>query len=187
MHASALRALEFDRIVSVVTGLSITPLGRDRLAELQPMTDAARVTAAQRATSEGTRVLADHPGFPLRAPSDLEEILDGLNVEGRPLEPLRLFGLSEYLESIEQSRAAVRKLTGSFPILTALVDAVASFKGEIADVRRKIDPSGEVADNASPALAQIRDRLGATDRNCAPRSMDSYAAPRRRSTYSSRW
>jgi DNA mismatch repair protein MutS2 len=159
MHASALRALEFDRIVAVVAGLAVTPTGRDRLAELCPMTDAARVAAAQRATSEGTRFLADHPGFPLRAPSDLEAILEAVTVEGRPLEPLRLFGLSEYLESIEQSRSAVRKLTGSFPILNGLVDTVASFKGEIADVRRKIDPSGEVADHASPALASIRERL----------------------------
>jgi DNA mismatch repair protein MutS2 len=46
-----------------------------------------------------------------------------------------------------------------FPILRELVERVASFKGEIADVRKKIDPSGEVADNASPALASIRDRL----------------------------
>src|SRR3712207_1218005 len=104
MHASALRALEFDRIVAVVAGLAVTPTGEDRLAELRPLTDAATVVAAQRATTEGTRFLADHPGFPLRAPSDLEAILDGLSVEGRALEALRLFGLSEYLESIEQTR-----------------------------------------------------------------------------------
>ena len=159
MHASALRALEFDRIVSVVTGLAVTPTGRDRLSDLHPMTDASRVGAAQRATSEGVRFLAEHAGFPLRAPSDLEEILDALTIEGRPLEPLRLFGLSEYLESIEHSRTAVRKLSGSFPILVGLVDSVASFRNEIADVRRKIEPSGEVADNASPTLASIRDRL----------------------------
>jgi DNA mismatch repair protein MutS2 len=158
MHASALRALEFDRIVTVVTGLAVTPPGRDRLDELHPMTDAGRVVAAQRATTEAARFLSDHPGFPLRAPSDIHEILEGLGVEGRALEPLRLFGLSEYLESIEQSRDAVRKLAG-FPILNGLVETVASFKGEIADVRRKIDPSGEVADNASPALAAIRERL----------------------------
>ncbi len=158
MNANALRSLEFDRIVSVVIGLGVTPPGRDRLAELHPMTDAGRVVAAQRATTEAARFLGDHPGFPLRAPSDLEEILEGLNVEGRPLEPLRLFGLSEFLESIEQSRAAVQRLSG-FPILTGLVERVSSFKGEIADVRRKIDPSGEVADNASPALASIRERL----------------------------
>ncbi len=159
MHPGALRALEFDRIVAVVTGLAVTPTGRNRLAELHPSTVAAEVIAAQRATTEGTRFLADHPGFPLRAPSDLDEILDALGVEGRGLEPLRLLGLAGYLESIEQSRQAVVRVGAAFPLLRVLVETVASFKQEIADVRRKIEPSGEVADNASPALASIRDRL----------------------------
>jgi len=159
MHAGALRALEFDRIVEVVSGLAVTPTGEARLAELQPAVDAPRVMALQRATSEGTRFLADHPGFPLRAPSDLEDILDALAVDGRALESLRLLKLGDYLESIEQSRQAIRKVGSAFPILSQQVDAVASFSHEIANVRRKIEPSGEVADNASPALAQIRDRL----------------------------
>jgi DNA mismatch repair protein MutS2 len=137
----------------------MTTAGAARWAELHPMTDASRVIAAQKSTSEGTRFLADHPGFPLRAPSDLHEIIEALGVEGRPLEPLRLIALADYLESIEHSRTSVTRLEGGFPILRGLVDAVAAFKGEIADVRRKIDPSGEVADNASPALASIRERL----------------------------
>ncbi len=90
MHPGALRALEFDRIVSVVTGLAVTPTGRAQLARLTPMTDASAVARAQRATTEGTRFLADHPGFPLRAPSDLDRIIAALGVEGRALEPLRL-------------------------------------------------------------------------------------------------
>ncbi|MSO45162.1 MAG: hypothetical protein EXQ59_00115 [Acidobacteria bacterium] len=159
MNAGALRALEFDRIVSAVADLAVTPTGQARLAELRPSTDAATVVAAQQATSEGVRFLADHPGFPLRAPADLDEILDLVGVEGRALEPLRLIGLSNFLESVEQSRHAVLALTTPFPILRALVQAVASFRGEIADVRRKIDLIGEVADNASPALAGIRERL----------------------------
>src|SRR5688500_2108439 len=108
MTLGALRALEFDRIVSVVVGLAVTPTGRDRLAELHPGADVARVLAAQRATTEGTRFLADHPGFPLRAPSDLGAILDALSVDGRPLEPLKLIGLADYLESIEHTRSAIR-------------------------------------------------------------------------------
>ena len=159
MHAGTLRALEFDRIVAVVTGLAVTPTGRDRLADLNPLTDAASVVGAQQATSEGTLFLAEHPGFPLRAPADLEEILDALGVEGRALEPLRLLGLSDYLESIEQSRSAVSKLQAPFPILRGLVETVASFRGEIASARRKIDQAGEVVDDASPALAGIRERL----------------------------
>ena len=159
MNPGTLRALEFDRIVSAVVDLAVTPTGQERLAELQPLTDVALVVAAQKATTEGTRFLADHPGFPLRAPSDLEAIIDALGVEGRSLGAIKLVALADYLESIEHSRAAVRNATTMFPILRELVERIASFKGEIADVRKKIDPSGDVADNASPALASIRERL----------------------------
>ena len=96
MHAGALRALEFDRIVSVVAGLAVTPTGEARLTQLEPMTDASAVVRTQRATTEGTTFLADHPGFPLRAPADLEAIIGALDVEGRALEPLRLFGLADF-------------------------------------------------------------------------------------------
>ncbi len=159
MHAGALKTLEFDRIVTIVAGLTVTPTGLVRLSELAPQTDVGSVLAALRATTEGTRFLSDQPGFPLRAPSDLDAILDSLGIEGRALEPLRLYGLAEYLESIELTRKAITTLGASFPILARLVETIASFKGEIADVRRKIDPSGEVADHASPKLASLRERL----------------------------
>jgi DNA mismatch repair protein MutS2 len=159
VNPGTLKSLEFDRIVGAVADLTVTPTGRERLLGLEPLTDATRVVGAQKATSEGTRFLADYPGFPLRAPSDLESILDALGVEGRPLEAGRLVALADYLESIEQSRTAVRNATAMFPILRELVERVASFKGEIADVRKKIDPSGDVNDHASPALAGIRERL----------------------------
>ena len=159
MQSGALRALEFDRIRSVVSGLAVTSLGRDRLAAVEPDTNASSVIAAQRSTTEGVRFLGDHPGFPLRAPIDLDETIDALGIEGRALEPLRLLGLADYVESIELTRQAVAKVGAAFPILRALVDNVASFRQEVADVRRKIEPSGEVADHASPALASIRERL----------------------------
>ena len=159
MHAGALRALEFDRIVSVVSGLAVTSTGHRRLAELHPSTDAAEIAAAQQATTEGTRFLADHPGFPLRAPADLDAILDALAVDGRAIEPLRLIALADYLESVEQSRRLVVTLGDQFPVLGGLVKAIASFTNEIALVRRALDGSGEVRDEASPALASIRGRL----------------------------
>jgi DNA mismatch repair protein MutS2 len=159
MNPGALRALEFDTIVRMVANLAVTPTGRTRLASLRPATDPAAVVAAQRATSEGVRFLADHTGFPLRAPTDLEDLLAALAVEGRPLEPPRLLALADYLESIEATRQGIRSAGAAFPVLGSLVEAVASFGREIADVRSRIEPSGEVADDASPALASIRDRL----------------------------
>jgi DNA mismatch repair protein MutS2 len=140
MKANALEALEFDQIVALVTELAVTSTGRDRLEAMTPLTDQERIIAAQRATTEGRRFLADHPGFPLRGPADLDAILGALGVDGRALEPLRLFGLAEYLVSIEQTRSVVLRVGPAFPILSSLVAGLASFKHEIADVRRTIEP-----------------------------------------------
>ena len=159
MNAGTLRALEFDRIVTIVADLAVTPMGRAEIESLAPITGPTRVAAALGATSEGVRFLLVHPGFPLRAPAELEAALEGLATEGRALEPLRLLGLADFLESIEQSRKSVAQSGTTLPFLMRLVGGVASFRDEIADVRRKIEPGGEVADNASPALASIRDRL----------------------------
>jgi DNA mismatch repair protein MutS2 len=159
MHPGALRALEFDRIVSVVAGLALTPTGRRRLSALQPMAGVRDVIAAQRATSEGRRFLDANHGFPLRAPSTLEAILDSLAVSGRALEPQPLLDLADYLDSIAAARAGVERVAAAFPILRAVVDPAATFAGEIAAIRRAIEPGGAVSDHASPALAAIRGRL----------------------------
>jgi DNA mismatch repair protein MutS2 len=159
MNPNALRALEFDHIVSVLSDLAVTPTGRNALEAVHPSTDPSEVAAALRTTSEAVRFLGDHPGFPLRPPTDLEALIDALAVEGRALEAPRLLAFADYLESIEHSRAAIAKLGSAFPLLRAVADAAALFKEEISDVRRKIASSGDVVDEASSALSDIRGRL----------------------------
>ena len=159
MNAGTLRALEFDRIVAVLAGLAVTPTGRDRLEALQPSIDADAVAAALTGTSEAVAFLADHPGFPLRAPSDLPVIIASLEVDGRALDPPHLLALADYLDSIEHSREVIAKAGAALPTLRAVAARAAGFKGESADVRKKIAPSGEVVDEASAALSSIRGRL----------------------------
>jgi DNA mismatch repair protein MutS2 len=157
--ALALRTLEFDRIVEVVTGLALTPLGETSLAELHPHTDPAAVAEALNATTETTAFFESNPLFPLRAGAGIEDALAVLNVEGQLLDPLPLRSVADFLDSIELTSLAIRQATGSFPILTRVVGRAASFKHEVGQVRRAIDPGGEVLDQASPALGSIRDRL----------------------------
>jgi DNA mismatch repair protein MutS2 len=159
MQPSALRALEFDRIVEAVTGFALTPMGAERLSRLQPSTDPQQVAQWQAATTETVRFVAAHGVFPLRASSDLPQILASLSVEGRALESVRLLALSTFLDSIDDAHAGIRRAPGSYPLLDAASAGAASFKGETAQVREKIDPSGEVVDHASPELRLIRDRL----------------------------
>ena len=159
MHRAAQQALEFPRIVEIVRGYAATPLGRDRLAGLRPQADPRRVAQLLGATTEGTRFIADGGLFPLQAPADIGSTLSALAVEGRPLEPVRLIGLADFLDSVDQTRAAIKRAAGSYAYLASLVDSAASFKAEAADIHHKIDPGGEVNDQASGELRAIRERL----------------------------
>jgi len=159
MQPGALRALEFERIVEAVRTFALTPTGDEGLGRLAPSTDPQQVAELLAATTETARYLASNALFPLRASDDLPQILTALAVEGRALEPLRLLGLADFLDSIDETRVSIRRASGSFPLLDAASGGAASFKGETAQTREKIDPSGEVVDHASPELKVIRERL----------------------------
>jgi DNA mismatch repair protein MutS2 len=159
MHAAVLQALEFTRIIDVLRGCAATPLGAERLSNLRPLSDPRKVAQSLAATSEGVRFNELVGGFALSAPADLASILGSLAVEGRALEPLRLLAMAEYLDSVDTTRAAIKRTDHSFPILKALAEGGASFRNEIAETRHTIEPSGEVSDNASSELKAVRERL----------------------------
>ncbi|HTL01913.1 MAG TPA: Smr/MutS family protein [Vicinamibacterales bacterium] len=159
MHPGTLRALEWDQIVDLVGGFALTPLGAARLAELQPHTEASTVSQLLAATTEGVKYLDHNPPFSLHAPEDLPSILASVAVEGRPLEPLRLIAFADFLDSVGLTCANIRRVSGPFPTLKAIAENCGQFKPQIAEVRRQIDPSGEVNDSASPELARLRTQL----------------------------
>ncbi len=159
MQSAVLRALEFDRVVEMVRGFALTPMGDERLARLAPATDPQKVAQLLAATTETTRYLAANALFPLRASTELPQILAALAIEGRALEPLRLVALAAFLDSVDEAKAAIRRTPGSFAYLEAATGPAASFKTETTQVRDKIDQSGEVVDDASPELKLVRERL----------------------------
>src|SRR3954453_20803504 len=85
MQHGALRALEFDRIVDAVRRLAQTPPGGERLTRLHPLDDAREVTSALATTGEAARFLSGTGEIALRAPAELDAIVDALAVEGRAL------------------------------------------------------------------------------------------------------
>ncbi len=161
MHAGTQTTLEFDRVVEVVASHALTPLGARELRELRPLTDRRAVQTALALTTEGVRFLAaNEGGLPLEAPDDLAEILSRLAIEAHPLAPIDLRKLADFLQSLERSCRAVRAAAdGPYPALTAIANGCAAWKRECEDVERKIDPAGDVNDDASPELKTIRSRL----------------------------
>ena len=146
MQPGVLRALEFDRIVEALQSFALTPMGEERLGRLAPSSEPSKVAELLTSTSETRRYLSSNPLFPLRASTDLPQTLEALAVQGRMLEPLRLLTLADFLDSIDEARVGIRRMSGSFGSLEAVTANASSFKRETAQVREKIDASGEVVD-----------------------------------------
>lgn len=169
MQASTLTALEFDRIREILAQHALTPLGRARALALEPSVDTAEVSVRLALTSEAVQFASGGGSLGLWAPDDLDAILEILSVEGQILDPMQLVGLARFVDSVDGVVGGIRRTAGSepehassprpFPRLFALVGASRPFVQEIGAVRRAIDASGDVNDNASPLLRDIRERL----------------------------
>ncbi len=156
MQSAVLRALEFDRIREALAREAATPLGRERAFTLEPATDPADVrrrleVATEALAFEKSRSLA------LDGPEDLDDVLDQLGIADQPLAPLQLLGLARFMASVGSVVDGIRG--ASAPLLSELVASVRGFDDEISAVRRAVQPSGDVDDNASTALRDIRDAL----------------------------
>jgi len=183
MHPGALKALEFDRVVAAVRRLARTPLGEARLNDLAPLTDPRRVEQALAGTTEAAAYLAANGGFALTAPSGLQAALGALPIEGRALEAAALLALAEFLLSMEQTRAAVRRASGgSYPLLRGVVESASSFEEEARAIQQAVEPSGDISDEASPELRAIRERLR-KQRSRLRTALESYLRGRETSKY----
>jgi DNA mismatch repair protein MutS2 len=156
MHVTALKALEFDRIRAALAREASTPLGRVRAEALAPASDPDLVAGALALTSEAVRAITAGGSLAMDATDDLPATLAALEVQDQPLDPAGLLSLARFVESVDRVVAGITPVT---PLLFAIARRAGSFARETAAIRRAITASGEVADDASPALRDIRDKL----------------------------
>jgi DNA mismatch repair protein MutS2 len=157
MQPAVLRTLEFDRIRQALAHEALTALGRERAAALEPLVDREEVQQRLDLTSQATAYARAGGSLAISAPEDLPRILGTLGIEQHPLDPLDLLGLARFVESVGNVAAGLVKAEGRF--LSAIAARVASFETEIKAIRRAIHDSGDVNDDASPALRDLRDKL----------------------------
>ena len=163
MQPAALKALEFDRVREVLAREALTPFGRERVLALEPSGDADVVRERLALTVEAVAFDRDGGSLGVSAPDQLPHTLDVLGVADQPVEPLALLGLAGFLDSVDDVIGGiVRAAAGGDASLRRLREIAlraSSFADESSRVRRAIHPTGEISDDASPALREIREAL----------------------------
>lgn len=160
----------FDRVRSLLKENCLGSLGKDRVDEIDFLTDFDTIQQELAYADEFMRLMAENDNFPTNYYFDLRQSLAKIQTEGRFLEVNELFDLKRSLETIT---AIVRFLSQQkeelYPNLKALVRPVQVFPYLKDRIDQIITQHGKIKDQASPELGRIRRELQSKQSNVSKR------------------
>lgn len=165
----------FDTVRRYISDKCLSPLGQERVAEMNFSADFETIVTWLEQTDEFVRILHGDKEFPASYFFDVRYSLQRIRPEGTWLDEKELFDLKRSLQTIHD---IVRFFTPGaeedplYPRLTELVGDVLVFPQLISKIDGILDKYGRVKDNASSELAQIRKEMSST-MNSISRSLQS--------------
>ena len=172
MNDQAFKTLEFDPLRALVRRYAQTDTGRARIDALAPIDDYEQLSRELRAAGEMVELRARGARLSFEGITDLMESIARLKIAGTALEPLAMLDLARLCERAVDARAAIVAERETSPTLFEIVAQLSTDLKKLAGVlQKKILPSGELDDRASPQLASIRRDL-ANARSRITRSLE---------------
>lgn len=154
----SLTTLEYGKMLALVARHAQTPMGRDALEDLEPLTDRRQLETDLRLIDETIRLNEEKQIVwwfgELSDPSDAVAIL---KIKNATLEPTTLLELTRLCNQALFARSAIQPEKDFAPTLWSLVEQIPnSLFPAIERVNKKLLPSGEIDDAASPELMRLR-------------------------------
>ena len=157
MNQQAFAILEFDQLRQLVRQHAQTEMGRARVDALAPFDHFDELSRALTETSEAIELRSRGVRFSFSDVTETAESIARLRIEGTALEPLAILDLMRLSNAALDARSAVFAEREDCPRLFEIVATLsADLKKLSGAIARKILPSGELDDRASPELARIR-------------------------------
>ena len=159
MNRKTFEILEFNKILNMLKGYTQNEKVQERILNLTPETDIARVRLMQRETTEAAGVLlrrGSAPGFQITDVSGAVMRTE----RGGAMTMHELLSLSTALATARRLKAYIAEDKPSEGTnLRALSDTIENLKQVENEINEKIISEDEMADGASPALFAIRRKL----------------------------
>lgn len=158
MDSKSLDMLEFPRIREMIASYTAFSGGREMAENLLPRQDAEGILHLLAQSAEARQLLNLDRGFSIGDVTDIREKAYLAEKEGI-LEPLSLLDIKSSLAALHELRRYLRDMAEDYPRLWEIAGDIEELRQIEKDISSCIDPSGEVLDSASPALATIRRQL----------------------------
>lgn len=155
--------IDFQVIRDSLKGCCTSSLGRERVEQMQWLTNYSDIQSLLHRLREMMAILTDPTlNFPKGEIYDLREALSRIRIEGLFMDENDLFSLSKmlsYSAQLERFFATLDKT--KYPILSSSL-ITSSPSNLITLIDRVLDRYGKMRDNASPELARIRKEIAAS-------------------------
>jgi len=154
MNPKALSTLEYPKIIEMLQSRAASPMGKQRANQLVPMTYINDIKRAQNETTAATGLILRKGSLPLGGISDIKPALARAWAGGT----LQAEELIQVAESLYVCRKLILygKETENPSGLAPYFDGLTLADQLENEINRCIKPTGEIADNASAKLAEIR-------------------------------
>lgn len=166
----------FDKIRLLLSDKCLSPLGTERVSEMDFSTDYTTITDRLEQVAEFVRIQQGDEDFPANYFFDVRYSLKRIRPEGTWLDERELFDLKRSLQTIYDIvrffRPSEEDEEVKYPALTALAGDILVFPQLIGKIDTILDKFGKVKDNASPELQTIRREMTITMSNIS-RSLQS--------------
>ena len=157
MNEKAFKTLEYNKIIDLLTEQAASPKAKELCRSLKPMTDKAKIEAAQTQTADALTRLFQKGSVSFSGIHDMEASLKRLEIGGT-MGIDEFLALSSLLEAAKHVKAFSRGKSedGARDSLDDLFDGIEPLTPLLDEIRRCIISEDEIADDASPALKNIR-------------------------------
>lgn len=157
MNEKAFKTLEYNKIIDLLTEQAASPKAKELCRSLKPMTDKAKIEAAQTQTADALTRLFQKGSVSFSGIHDMEASLKRLEIGGT-MGIDEFLALSSLLEAAKRVKAFSRGKSedGARDSLDDLFDDIEPLTPLLDEIRRCIISEDEIADDASPALKNIR-------------------------------
>ena len=147
----------FNQIREILLNKCLSTMGREWVEEMSFSTDFDSISLQLNETEEFCRIIREFDNFPDNHFYDLRNALHKIRIEGRFLEVPELFDLKRSLESVRSIILFFKNKEGEvFPLLRRKTERVQIFPYIYERADQIINKYGNIRDNASPELAQIK-------------------------------
>ncbi len=161
MNDRSLKLLEFYHLLDILKEYSISPLGRKRCEALRPSKDLPLIQSRLADVMELKGILETEGEIPLGGLQDIEGILSELEIEGSVLDVQEFLDLYHQMVLCKGLKRFFQKLENvKGPRLQEKISRLSYQKALEKEILQTINTKGEILDRASPALLDIRQRLG---------------------------